>query len=241
MRAKHLHSGLIVLLGCILLWACDLAASSASTDPPIGVTPVDTSASTLIVTIKINEDQDATDHMSNMAFQFKTNVIEENNYVIFDDQENVTCDGDGGPYLKLNNQQTYTLKVPQQRYTCWYTGDTTGMGKLPPVLITDVATRSRLSPQPPLVNGQGYKLSYTPDPDSLACSIKAYANDSSGKSIQGSSSWSNLGSYIGPATNTLSGSGEIILQRTCFWKLHSPFDTVYLTYQSTASVEVTWS
>jgi hypothetical protein len=188
MRAKHFHSGLIVLLGCILLWACVPPMNSASTDP-LGVTPIDTAAPTLIVTIKINEDQDATDHMSNITFQFKTNVIEESNYVLFDDQENVTCDGDNGPFLKLNNQQTYTLKVPQQRYTCWYTGDTKGIGKLPRVLLTDVATKSRLSPQPPLVNGQGYKISYTPDTDGLACPIKAYANDSTGKSIPGSSSY----------------------------------------------------
>ncbi len=48
-------------------------------------------------------------------------------------------------------------------------------------------------------------------------------------------------SHQSPATRSLTGTGTILLQRTCAWTLHDPFDTMSLTYQSTASVAVTWS
>jgi hypothetical protein len=239
MPTKPSLPGLIMLLGCILLFACDSPLGPAAPDPPMGVTPRDTSAPTLMVKMVINEDQDAVDGMSNILLWFRTNIIEEDNYVIFDDEEYVTCDG---TILKLHNMPVYnTLKVPQKRYICHYIGDTQGIGQLPPVLMADVPARSRLSPRQLFVDGQGYKIRYTADPPDPACNIKAVAKDNAGKSVDGPSSSPSLGVYVGPPTTTLNGPGEILLIRTCHWKPDVPFFRFDLTYQSEASVEVTWS
>ncbi len=246
MHTKHLLSGLIVLVSFTFLCSCAVPMNSdflypTPTDPPpdpLGVTPVDTAAHTLIVTIRIDEDQDATDHTSNISFQFRTDVIEENNYVKFDDEEHVFCNG---ALLTLNNLQTYTLKVPRKDgYKCIYFGDTKGIGPLAAVPMIDVVARSELAPQPPFVDGKGYKIKYNPDSSDLACSITADARDAS-NNIPGHASTSDVGIYVGPATNTLSGEGSILLQRTCSWQYHNPFDTINVIYQSTASVEVTWT
>src|SRR5260370_19681241 len=80
MRTKYLIPVLPFLLSTILLSACDVIGVSASTS--LGaITPIDTSASTLMVTIGITEDQDATDGRSNITFQFRTAVVEEDNFV----------------------------------------------------------------------------------------------------------------------------------------------------------------
>jgi hypothetical protein len=248
MNRKLLLACVAVLVCAIWLCSCDLTDpvfADPPADPPpiIGVTPIDTSAPTLKVMVTIDEDQDTADHMSNIIFQFRTIVIKENNFVIFDAEQRVTCNT---ALLKLVNVSKYTLKVPrygdaQGRYQCDYVGATLGVS-LPPVSMFDIAARSTLSPQPPGVNPQGYTIRYNADPDSLACPITAEALDSTKKPIQGPSSTSNLGIYVGPATQTLKGTGEIILARTCSWTWHNkPFDTLTLTYQSTASVEVTWT
>jgi hypothetical protein len=212
--------------------------------PPIGVTPIDTSAPTLIVTINIDEDQDAADHLTNISFAFRTHSIEENNYVLFGKGENVTCNVES--ILGLTTLQQYVLKVRRnvddlQGYDCVYIGYTESIGLLAPVPMIDVQARSELSPQQPQVGGQGYSIRYTPDSNDLACSITADAIDSARTVINGPHSSSNIGTYVGPATSSLQGSGEILLKRTCTWTLQRPFYAIYLTYQSTASIEVTWS
>jgi len=242
MRTKHSVLALIVLLGCLILSACDgtldpplMPASDAS---QIRVTPINTSAGTLIVTINIVEDQDATDSMSNITMQFRTDLIEEDNYVNFHHGEKVSCNGVS---IKLNDSQMYTFKVPQEGYACSYTGFTSSTDPPTTASMIDVAARSTLSPQRPIIGNQHFKVSYAPDVSNHACSITADAIDNSNNPIQGAHSSSDLGVYTGPPTSSLSGEGSIMLQRTCSWTLHNSFDTIFLTYQSTASVEVTWS
>ncbi len=242
MRTKHSVPALIMLLGCLILSACDgtldqVSASASSSQ--IGVTPVKTSAGTLIVTININEDQNVTDKMSNITMQFRTDIIEEDNYVIFHHGEKVTCNGVS---IKLNDSQIYTFKVPRKRggYTCSYIGYKKA-DLLAPVRMIGVAARSTLSPQRPTIGSQHFKVSYTPDASNRTCSITANASDNSNSSIQGAPSSSGLGVYTGPPTSSLSGAGSIMLKRSCSWTLHNSFDTIVLTYQSTASIEVTWS
>jgi hypothetical protein len=232
MRTKYFISVLLILLS-----ACDVIGASASTSLG-GITPMDTSASTLMVTIGITEDQDATDGRSNVTFQFRTAVVEEDNAVRFAHQEAVTCNG---VTLKLNEAPTYTLSVAQGGYTCSYTGYTQGIGRLTPVTLIDVAARSRLSPQPPSVSSTGYTISYTADSRARACPMTVDAADGANDVIPGVATTSDLGVYHGPATSSLTGTGTILLQRICFWTLHDPFDTVSLAYQSTARVAVTWS
>src|SRR5258708_28296641 len=169
MRTKYFIPVLLILLSTILLSACDVIGASASTS--LGaITPIDTSASTLMVTIGITEDQDATDGRSNITFQFRTAVVEEDNVVRFAHQEAVTCNG---VTVKLNDAPTYTLSVAQGGYICSYTGYTQGIGRLTPVTMIDVATRSRLSPQPPSVSSKGYTISYIPDSRARACPMTA--------------------------------------------------------------------
>jgi len=237
MRTKLSVPALIVLLGCLILSACAGTPDPPSDASQIEVTPINTSAGTLIVTINIVEDQDATDSMSNIAMQFRTDVIEENNFVNFHHGEKVTCNGAS---IKLNDSQTYTFKVARAGYICSYTGFTSNVDP-PAVSMIDVAARSTLSPQRPIIGGKSYKISYTPDASDHTCSITADASDNSNNSIQGAPSSSDIGEYTGPATSSLSGEGSILLRRTCSWTLHNSFDTIFLTYQSTASVEVTWS
>ena len=237
MRTKYFILVLLTLLSFILLSACDVVGAPASTSLG-GITPIDTSARTLLVAVGITENQDATDRMSTITLQFRTDVVEEVNYVRFTHQESITCNG---VTLKLDDEQTYTLRVAQGGYTCSYNGYTRGTGQLTPITLIDVAERSVLAPQKPIVSSQGYTISYTPDSSDHACSIKAEATDSANNVIDGSSSSSALGVYHGPATNSLSGAGSIRFQRTCSWTLHNPADTMYLTYQSMASVAVTWS
>lgn len=241
MPIKHLLPGLLLSSVLILFASCDVPPSLASSDPPpdpLAVTPVDTAAYTLIVNISIDEDQDATDHMSTISFQFRTDVIEEDNYVIFDDQEHVFCNGE---LLTLTNQQTYTLKVPRKDdYKCVYFGDTKGIGPLPGVPMIDIPARSLLAPHQPLVDKDGYKIKYNADTTNLACPITADARDAA-NTITGHTATSDVGLYVGPSTKTLNGEGSILLRRTCSWQSHAPFDTIKGTYQSTASVEVTWA
>src|SRR5215469_16635379 len=139
MPIKHLLPGLLVINVLILCSSCAMPDGLAPSDPPpdpLAVTPMDTAAHTLIVNIRIDEDQDATDHMSIISFQFRTDVIEEDNYVIFDDQERVFCNGE---LLALNNQQVYRLKVPRKDdYQCSYIGNTQGIGTLKAEQMFDI-------------------------------------------------------------------------------------------------------
>lgn len=237
MRTHHFIPVLLILLSAILLSACSVVGASASTS--LGeITPIDTSARTLMVTIGITEDQDATDGRSNITFQFRTDAVEEDNSVRFAHQEAVMCNG---VTLKLNSAPMYTLSVTQGGYTCSYTGYTQGIGQLAPVTMIDVAARSRLSPQQPSESPKGYTISYTPDSHERACPMTADAADGANNVIPGVASSSDLGMYQGPATSSLTGTGTILLHRTCSWTLHDPFNTMSLTYQSMASVAVTWS
>jgi len=237
MRTKYFIPVLLFLLSSILLSACDVVGASASTSLG-GVTPMDTSARTLMVTIGIMEDQDATDGKSTISLQFRTAVVEEDNSVRFAHQEAVTCNG---ITVLLNDAPVYTVSVARGGYLCSYTGYTPGIGQLAPVTLLDVAARSVLAPQQPTVNSTGYTISYTPDSREHACPLTADATDGANNVISGPASSSDHGVYQGPATSSLTGIGTIRLQRTYSWTLHNPFDTMSLTYQSMASVAVTWS
>lgn len=211
MRTHHYISVLLLLLGSLLVSACDVVGASASTS--LGtITPRDTSASTLLVTIGITEDQDATDGRSTITLQFRTDAVEEDNTVRFAHQEAVTCNGVTVP---LNDAPVYAVSVARGGYLCSYTGYALGMGRLTPVTMIDVAARSVLAPQQLTVSSTGYTISYTPDAHERACPLTADAVDGANTVIPGGASSSDLGVYQGPATGSLTGPGTIRLQRTC--------------------------
>ncbi len=232
---------LAVILCCISFsaFSCDAPLVTASADPPPGLTPRDSSASSLSVDITINEDQDSTDRMSVITMRFMTQAIEEANYAIFDDREPITCSGRN---FTLGSSPTYTFLVPQGGYVCSYTGNTNdGKDWLPPVTIFNVAQRSELSLQAPIVTSKGYSVAYRPDAGDAACAITGVAMDNNGGNIPGPTSLSDLSTYNGPPTGSLSGDGSILLTRTCHWQFEDAFHEVGLTYKSSASVEVTWT
>jgi hypothetical protein len=200
--------------------------------------PSDTSAKTLLVNVGIFEDQNAIDGNSKLTFEFSSNVVQEDNTVQFTHNETITCNN--GTPLKLANSP-YTLKVPWGgEYKCYYTGFTPDKGLLTPVPIVNVPAGSLLAPQRPSPSSTGYTIKYKPDPHEKACDLKVDAKDSANNDVSGSSK-SDQGEYQGSDITSLVESGSILLQRTCIWKLDAPFNTVNLTYESIARVDVTWS
>jgi hypothetical protein len=142
--------------------------------------------------------------------------------------------------MKLADLQVYTLSVARGNYSCSYTGHAPGSGQLAPVGMINVAAGSLLAPSQPSVTSKGYQIRYTHDTKGFGCPITAVATDGSNHVVQGPVSSSDQGVYNGPATDSLTGTGTLLLKRTCSWTLHGAFDTIYLTYESTASVTVTW-
>ena len=240
MRLLRSKCSILLLLGLmgLVVSSCDIASANTVADPPMRVTPFDTSADEMIATIQINEDQDATDRLSVVTLHMAIDAIEEDNYAHFYHGEYVVCNG---VKVTMGDIPQYTFKIDPGGYTCTYVGYKPGTGLLAPVTMTSVTGRSRLLPQAPSFSSQGYAIQYTPDPGSLACPITAVASDSSGTTVNGGSSSSANGVYYGPSTSSLTGTGEIVLKRTCSWTFEDAFTKVNLTYQSTASVEVTWS
>ncbi len=239
MRTKSSFLALIMLLICIVLSGCSITDPiPANADPPLRVTPFDTSADEMIATVQINEDQDATDRLSVVSLQMSIDAIEEDNYAHFYHGEHVVCNG---VKVTMGDTPQYTFKIDPGGYTCFYVGYKPGTGLLSAVTMISVTGRSRLLPQAPSFSSQGYTIRYTADPGSLACPITAVAGDSSGNTVNGSSSSSAKGVYDGPNTSSLTGTGQIVLKRTCSWTFENAFSKVNLTYQSIASVEVTWS
>lgn len=239
MRTKYFIIALLLSLSCIFLSACSLLDPvAAPADPPLRVTPIDTSAEEMIAAIGIVEDQDATDKLSVVNLQMSIDAIEESNYAHFYHGEYVVCNG---VKKAMDDAPSYSFKIDPGGYTCNYVGYKRGIGLLGSVTMTSVTGRSRLLPQPPSFNSQGFTMRYSPDSGSLACDIVAKATDNSGNSVTGNHSLSDIGVYNGPGTSSLTGSGAIVLTRTCTKPSGNPFSHVNLTYISMASVEVTWS
>lgn len=236
MRAKYLALPLLLLLSLSLLTSCGDPLVAANI---YELTPVNTSANNLNATVMITEDQDATDGTTNISLQFQTTVVEEANFVRFDDQETAVCNN---VMQKLGDLQQYRLKVARGNYFCTYIGYQ-GSIRLSPVTLVDVTARSQLSPQQPVISGQNYRITYTPDSSNLACQIKGETTDEAGNKFDGPVFMSDQGVYSAPLNSSLTGSGAILLIRTCYWPhlVNTPFAILNLTYESRASVEVTWT
>lgn len=234
MHTKHSFLLFILLLLCLTLSAC-----SGDGPSPIRVTPIDTSANKMDAAIEITEDQNATDRSSVVSLQMGIDDIVEDNYAYFSHGEYVICNG---VKVMMGDAPLYTFKVGSTNgYTCTYRGFQPGTGLLSAVTLISVAPRSRLDPQQPLFSHVGYTIIYTPDASDRACQVVAAASDSSDNPITGKLSFSDSGIYSGPDITSLSGTGEIVLTRTCSWTFQNPFGKVDLTYISTASIDVTWS
>jgi hypothetical protein len=215
------------------------ACSSGGSDPP--VTPDTTIPSTLQVTVSIAEDQDASDGMSKITLAFSTNEILEANNAIFIHGESFKCNS---ILVHLGNAVSYWVRIPVPKmYICNYIWH----GQSFPIIA--VHKRSHLSPEVhvPIVNP--FRVNYHPDSIQLSCPIQGVASDAA-NNITGPSVASDGNTYTGTGTDvsTLNGAGNIVMTRTCYWHLSdgntgdngTDFDTVNITYQSTASDEVSW-
>ncbi len=236
--------GLLVTLS--MLSACSVmpGLAAASSDPPptsIGVTPVDTSPGTLDVIVTITEYQDAPSHLSDIAFSFSTTVIENPNYVQFDDpNEEVICNG--AIEKLLGNTPSYSFPIPRRPYSCRYIGNDIDNSSRPDMTTFDVPLRSTLSPQLPTITSGGFSLRYTPDAPGTNCKISATAIDRAGDpSVVGSFLPSTTGTYSGPSTSGLKGTGDIELTRNCDIFPSSSFHSLVVHYVTQASIEVTWT
>lgn len=234
MRKNHFTKLLPLLLALFVLSACSSVDDSPNSPEPLGlVTPRDTSARALRVAIEVMEDQNATDGKSIITLQFKTFVVTEDYIVNFTHGETVTCNG---VTAHLNASLIYSLRVERGKYRCSYTDYRRDIATM-----LDIPALSELGPLQLNVTSQGYTVRYKGDSSVLTCSIKADAIDSVHPSISGRDESSDLGVYQGPDVSSLTGTGTLLLQRTCSQFLSGPFAAEGWRYDSTDSIVVTWS
>lgn len=238
MRARLVVLPLVVLLVGVLLSSCSLLQdTTASTS--YALTPINTSASFLYATVKIVDDQNALDNVSDITVHFSTSAVKESNYTIFSHQERVICNN---ITQQLANDPSYLLKVKRDDYNCLYTGYNSQSNRAESANLIAVLKRSMLQPQQPISDGKTYTIFYTPDAADKAtdCRITAAASDETGKEVDGKPA-SDSGVYSSPLDPSLAGSGSIVLTRTCIWELTDTFRRLDITYQSLAKIAVTWS
>ena len=236
---RSLLSRYVFLLGLV---GC-LVSACASPDPlssPIGVNPESTAPSKLRVTVQINEDQNASDGKSAITAQFSTTEIDNPNYVNFVDGERISCNGISIP---LGTTVSYTLRVHAgSRYACYYQW----RGQF--FQLTNVQERTRLLPVLQSVStGSQYVVTYNSDQGVRRCRIRVIASDGS-QIIPSTASTSVLedrsGTYIGPNVSSLNGQGTLLMTRICHFPPSdvgtTAFNSVDITYTSTATVNVMW-
>ncbi len=161
--------------------------------------------------------------------------------MIFTHGESVSCNG---KRITLGDATSYWVRIAvPSMYMCNYIWH----GQSIPIIA--VHNRSRLSPVLHVPVANPFRVSFHPDTIQLNCPIQVVANDAA-NNITGPTVSSDRNTYIATGTDvsTLNGAGNIMMTRTCNWHLsdgntgdnHADFDTVNITYQSTASYEVSW-
>lgn len=238
---------LFLVLVPIVLNACD----SGSSDPP--VTPDTTIPSTLVVTVSIAEDQEASNGQNGnsiITLGFSTKEVAEINTVIFIHGESVNCNGST---MALGNFTNYWFRVsPSPTYTCTYYYFLHGV-HMPETIFSFQAPHSPLSPilQRP-VNNSSFIVHYnsgSPNPNVNPCMIQVTANAPNGNAT-GSTVPQNGNMYTGSDVSALNGLGNILMTRICVPINYNhnndandaglKFAGVNVTYTSTASYEVSW-
>ncbi len=250
MRSTLFKYSILLYLGlAFILNAC---APGDPGDPP--VTPDTTNPSTLKVTVTINEDQNASDGKSVVTLSFRTNEIQEDNSVIFTHGERVNCNGHP---MALGNAVNYSVRmnIPPV-YACDY-----HLNNNKPALIFSVPKRSHLSPALHVpVGNSPFIVTYNPDSVERRCALQGVASDAA-NNISGSSVASDGRTYTGVDVSSLNGAGNLMMIRTCMCPpsnknldsgYHCPlshgntgdnktvFDSINITYKSTATLYVTW-
>lgn len=247
MRTSFYRNFPLLLLGFVALVLSSCASVlAADPPPPPQVTPDTTDASTLKVTVTINDDQNATDGKVAISLQFATNEIRDPNFIEFTNGEEVSCNG-----VRLNfNSPNYTTRIGAQneRFTCVYVrqGRTYSISEMERPLLKPYLDHN--TDHNPLL------LHYKADSRRLGyCQMQvdtsdAHSANASDKFTEGSSGSRQVNQ------GSLSGVGSLILTRTCSPPITghatpsdtvdknaaTPFGMVAITYTSIARIFVTW-
>lgn len=253
-------------LAALMLHAC-------APDTGIGVDPVvpDTyTPPTLKVTVNINESQDASDGKNGTSvvnLQFMTNEINPSEFVTFNHQEYIVCNGINlnlGSFGSSVTTFSVHMKIPSNphEYTCTYYYLL--QGKPEHTLIFSTPVLNQLNPQlyRPVSSSSDISVSYNFDKNQPECQIQATASAPNG-SATGDTVADDQGNYPGSDNGSLnvgslSGEGNLVMTRNCVPPNEqfnhqnkaddgcqcngAPlyFDELQLTYKSTSSVEVYW-
>jgi hypothetical protein len=245
-HAQHcIHFLLIFSLG-IMLSACTMEslalAQAPSADPansdPNHIAPVDSSPGKLDATLGIVDDQDASDKRVQLSIYFQTEVLwNKPNTVAFGGGETIWCNNIQLAYTSTNDHpDLYAANLPiDGAYTCTYNSH----GNAESITI----------PAEPGLNlhmttsGNSFTATYTPG-TAGSCHIRVTPE----QGFSGTTSaWvSDTGSYTGTGVNALSGKGDLLLERSCAFRKKdgyyrdSQFNDIVITYDSFASLQVTW-
>jgi hypothetical protein len=214
-------------LAALMLHACAPGIASG-TDP---VVPDTYTPPTLQVTVNINEVQDASNGIngtSEVNLQFMTNEIKPSQFVTFNNQEYIICNG-----IKLylanfgSSVTTFSvhMNIPSDPpgYTCAYYYSLNE----PPTTIFSTHVLNQLNPllYRPVSNSSDISVSYNYDNNQSDCHIQATANTPNGNAtgptvVDGSTTANGNGVYPGPNDSSLnvgslSGEGNLVMTRTC--------------------------
>lgn len=217
------------------------------------VSPVDTSPSTLLVTMTITEDQTASDGKSSVRLQFNSRNVGGDNCVNFAHGETVTCNNDGsGPLVFDSNKAAYATRVgPTGDYICAYHPKSQAAA-VPITMPRGTALRPEFLPS----NQARLTVTYSrnndnSDPRLRTCPVEVDAKDG-GQPISASNLPDN-GQYTIPDISGLSGQGTIVITRTCMYsaqqqqtpqcvcQTQTAFASVKVTYYSIATLAMTWN
>jgi hypothetical protein len=242
---RCIHFLLIFSLS-IMLSACTMEslafARAPSADPvnsdPNHIAPVDSSPDKLDATLAIVDDQDASDRKVQLGVYFQTEVLwNKPNTVVFGGGETIWCNDIQLAYTSTNDHpDLYAANLPiNDAYTCIYNSHGTAESTTIPAepsLNLHMAT-----------SGNSFTVTYAPGTTGV-CHVRVTPE----QSFPGiPSAWvSDTGSYTGTGVNALSGRGDLLVERSCalrkkdgFYR-DSQFKDIVITYDSFASLQVTW-
>lgn len=243
--ARHFTHVLPIFLLSIMLSACTIDSLALAKDPPADpadppalshVSPFNTAASNLSLNVGVVDDQDVLDKTIRLDMQFSTLFLRNQNTVQFAGGETVSCNG---VKLGYNNDpnDTYSANVSaSDSYQCTY-NSSYGGGVIP--IGAEPRLNLHLVP-----SGKGFILTYNSNRDSQHCHIRV----TTAQGISGMPSpWvADTGSYTDSDVSTLNGGGEVVLERSCTYTKkdsfyqNSAFGGITVTYDSRASLQVTW-
>ena len=240
--AQHFTRVLPIFLLSIMLSACTIDSSAIAQDPPADppdppalshVAPVDSSPGQLDATLTVVDDQDASDKKVQLGMYFATRVLLNQNTVEFGAGEMIRCNNVQLAYTSTTEHpDLYMANLPLNGvYTCTYNSHGT-----PATMTIDAEPRLSLHMT---VSGNSFTVTYHPGVVG-SCHIRVTPEqDFSGIA----SPWVNdTGSYTGTGVNTLSGKGDLLLERSCSYPYQgTAFHSITVTYDSLASLQVTWN